>query len=340
MPVQDVEGLIADRVEAIRRFHGRCGIDRAQLDLSGGVDSAVVLALLARAVGPRNVAAVHSSIDSDPAGSDRAQETAAALGVRLLRVDLSEPFHAIVGRLTDAAVVAGHDPGEVARRRADDPLVDGSFRSCIRAPVGRYVNRLLGGGIRHGTGNECEDRWLRFYQKGGDGEVDTNPVAMLTKGEVYQLALGLGVPRSVVSARPTPDLWASGELHNDEDEISDYLGLTDVAAQGLAFYSYVDPDTGHYANVGLIERTSRFADSPDGAALFDDSLPADDLERMGTAAATTTFRGVGSELTGRMLRAARSAEAATRHKFNPNIPMLGRRSDLVGTGVLTNELPL
>ena len=70
-----------------------------------------------------------------------------------------------------------------------------------------------GGGIRHGTGNECEDRFLRFYQKGGDGEVDTNPIAMLSKGEVFQLARGLGVPQRVLQALPSPDLWGVGEQH-------------------------------------------------------------------------------------------------------------------------------
>lgn len=336
MPVVDVEALVAERVAAIRSFHRRCQTDRAQLDLSGGIDSAAMLGLLARALGPENVTAVHSAIDSDPRGGDRARETADAFEVRLLRVDLSDPFHAIVDRVTEAAAAAGHDPDTLERRRSADPLIDGSFRSCIRAPVGRYVNRLMGGGLRHGTGNECEDRWLRFYQKGGDGEVDTNPMAMLSKGEVYQLSLSLDVPRSVISARPTPDLWASGEQHNDEDEIAAYLGVE--AAEGLAFYSYLDLDTGRYANVGLIERVSRFADLPAGAALFDDTLPQEALEAMTAAARQTTFHDLDDTTTGAMLRAARRAEAATRHKFNPTIPTLGARAELVESGVLTDEL--
>jgi len=340
MPVVDVEALVADRVEAIRRFHRQCGTDQAQLDVSGGIDSAVMLGLLARALGPDKVAAVHSAIDSDPRGCDRARATADAFGVRLLQVELSEPFHVIIGRLIDAAVAAGHDPGDLAGRRADDPLVDGSFRSCIRAPIGRYVNRLTGGGIRHGTGNECEDRWLRFYQKGGDGEVDTNPVAMLSKGEVYQLSLALDVPRTVISARPTPDLWASGEDHNDEDEIADYLGVRGIADQGQAFYSYVDLDSGRYANVGLIERVSRFADTAAGASLFDAAAGEDELQAMTAAASPTTFLGVAPATCEAMFRAARRAEAATRHKHNPNIPALGTRADLLEAGILTDELPL
>ncbi len=340
MPVTGVEDLIDERVEAIRAFHRTCRTDRAQLDVSGGVDSAVLLGLLARALGPDHIAAVYSSIDSDPACGTRAAEVADAFGVPLVDVDLSAPFHAMSDDLLQAMAGAGHDVDAIRARCEADPTIHGSFRSCLRAPVGRYVNRLFGGGIRHGTGNECEDRWLRFYQKGGDGEVDTNPIAMLSKGEVFQLARGLGVPRSILTARPTPDLWATGEAHNDEDEIADYLGLTGVADQGLAFYSYVDPDAGAYTNVGLIERVCRFADQPAGEGLFTTWQSEEDLVIMAAAAAETTFAGVDATTTLRVLAAAQRAEAATRHKYNPAIPTLGDRAGLLAAGILDEALPL
>lgn len=340
MPVVQVQELIRERTEAIRVFHRACRTGRAQLDVSGGVDSAVLLGLLARALGPDHIAAVYSAIDSDPSCGDRAAEAAAAFGVPLVTVDLSTPFHAMVDGLMNAMGEAGHDTEAIRARCESDPTIHGSFRSCLRAPVGRFANRLFGGGIRHGTGNECEDRWLRFYQKGGDGEVDTNPIAMLSKGEVFQLARALGVPRSILTARPTPDLWATGEAHNDEDEIADYLGLSGVADQGLAFYSYVDPDTGQYTNVGLIERVCRFADLPQGRGLFGAELTDEALAAMARRAWETTFRGVDERTAAAVLAAARRAEAATRHKHNPAIPTLGTRADLTGAGILTEALPL
>ena len=342
MPVLAADRLAEDRIEALRRYHRRAGIGRAELDLSGGVDSAVLLGLLAEALGADEVTAVHSSIDSAAQGAERARETAAAFGARLVEVDLSAPFHRMVDDLVAAMGRAGYDPGEIERRCADDPTIHGSFRSCLRAPVGRFANRRAGGGIRHGTGNECEDRWLRFYQKGGDGEVDTNPIAMLSKGEVYQLALTIGVPHAIVTARPTPDLWGDEEQHNDEDEIAQWLGLPQVTAQGLAFYSYVHVQTGDYANVGLVERVARFVDHPlgAGAPLFAPGLPEDAITVMATAACASTFAGIEEALTADVLRAARWAERVTRHKFNPAIPTLGTRGDLLAAGLLTDELPL
>ena len=58
MPVLDTEALIDERVCAIRRAHAQTGIRRAEIDVSGGIDSATILGLLARALGPDQITAV------------------------------------------------------------------------------------------------------------------------------------------------------------------------------------------------------------------------------------------------------------------------------------------
>ncbi|MBN2800996.1 MAG: bifunctional nicotinamidase/pyrazinamidase [Deltaproteobacteria bacterium] len=337
MPVLRVEALIDERVAALRAFHRAVGTQRAELDISGGIDSAVMLGLLARALGPAAITAVYQGIHSSQASRDRAREAAAAFGVPLIEVDLSAVFDALVREMRAGMGAVGLDLGAVEARCAADPTVLGSLRSCLRAPVGRGFNRLAGGGVRHGTGNECEDRWLRFYQKGGDGEVDTNPIAMLSKGEVYQLARALGVPRSILTAAPTPDLWAAGEAHSDEAEIDAYLGLG-AGALGYRYYARVDPDTGAYLQPGLIERVARLIDDhPLGSTLFAADPPEALLD---AAPAHPAMAGLEADLVRALLRAARRAERLTRHKLNPNLPALGRRADLLQAGILTDTLPL
>lgn len=358
MPVLDTQALIANRVQAIRDFHREVSLQKAEIDVSGGVDSAVVLCLLARALGSENVIAVFSGINSSQRAAERAREVAWAVQVPLVELNLTEIFRNLCTEIVSACQTAKYDvqlltpppemeptPGghwrlkkEAAvgvRRNGLDlpPVVLGSMRSTLRAPVGRAVNRILGGGIRHGTGNECEDRWLRFYQKGGDGEVDTNPIAMLSKGEVYQLARALEVPLSILDARPSPDLWAVGDNHSDEDEISAYLGVT--PPEGQAWYSYVDQD-GAYRNVGWIERISRLADIC-GNSLFDDRR-TEAAEYLSSSSLTDNF-GIPARARQELLEAAREAERATRHKVNPNIPTLGTRRHLLDAKILTNRLP-
>ena len=345
MPVLDPHALIDDRVQAIVAYHQACGLQRAELDVSGGIDSAVLAGLLVLALGPENLTLVYSSIHSGDASRERAEALVAAIGAKLIVHDLTGVYDAMLVDMRANLEAVGFDREEIDARIETDGRVLGSIRSCLRAPLGRGYLRLTGPGVRHGTGNECEDRWLRFFQKGGDGEVDTNPIAMLSKGEVFQLAKALGERldaqsafRAIITVAPTPELWGREHAHTDEEEIGDYLGLT---GHGETFYSYIDPDTGSYARVGMIERVARFADSPRGTGLFEDS--ADEARgeaRIGAlidrALDAPAMAGLDENLIAALLRAARRAERASRHKMNPNCPTLGTRADL---DMLTDELP-
>jgi len=69
-----------------------------------------------------------------------------------------------------------------------------------------------------GTGNLSE-RTVGYFTKWGDGACDLNPLAMLTKQEVYVLARYLEVPICIINKKPSAGLW---EGQTDEDE----LGVT------------------------------------------------------------------------------------------------------------------
>jgi len=370
MPVTDIQGLIDNRVVAVKKYHKDAGVPRAELDLSGGLDSAVMAGILTLAVGPERLTLVHSRIDTNPKQTARAQALADGLGVPMANGDytricdhlIKEAVNSLVNgvnRFSNGPTSVAHSPGESFRREIQerinkDPTIIGSIRSCLRAPIGRACNRLMGGGIRHGTGNECEDRFLRYYQKGGDGEVDTNPLAMLSKTEVFQLAWGLGerFPEArqaytdTIKAKPSADLWGSGDDHTDEDEVKRWLKVPFT-------YGSIDPETGRILSFGTIERVSRLLDCRMTEftrfitiedLLFGSSEPTNyNWENMkGHAILQRCFKLEQHTLTEiqAFLKAARKAEAATRHKLNPNIPTLGTRQDLVEQKLLNNELKL
>lgn len=335
MPVLNPDALLDNRVAALREVHERTGLPRAELDLSGGIDSAVMLGLLTLALGPEALTVVYSSIHSGGVTQGRAQALADALGVTLIVHDLTATYDEMVAAMRKNLVAAGWDEATLDARLENEPTVLGSIRSCLRAPLGRGYLRMTGNGLRHGTGNECEDLWLRFYQKGGDGEVDSNPIAILAKGEVFQLAHALGertgakaAYRAVIEAAPTPELWGKDVAHDDEDEIGAYLGIESEHS----FYSYIDADSAAYARVGLIERVARYADEQPHFFAADEP----DLAGLGASAA---FAGIDPDLAARMLRAAHRTERITRHKRNPACPSYGTREELLAAGILTNELP-
>ena len=167
MPLTDTNALIDERVEALRRFHRQLGIDRAQLDLSGGVDSAVMLGLLARALGPRNITAVHSMIDTDPAATGRAREVAASCHVPLVEIELSAVFAQLTEGLQRALIAAGAHPTELTERLERDPTILGSIRSTLRAPVGRGANRMSGDGGAGAMGQLAGGRYKQGMRATG-----------------------------------------------------------------------------------------------------------------------------------------------------------------------------
>jgi len=343
MPVLDAQALADNRMEAIRVFHKALDMPRAEIDVSGGVDSAVMLLLLAQTLGPDNITAVYSDIHSSKETRSHARMVAKVSGVRLCEIEATYGYGAIVQATLQSFADAGYDMAEIETRMKADPTIAGSLRSTLRAPLGRFANRVMGGGIRHGTGNECEDRWLRFFQKGGDGEVDTNPLAMLSKGEVYQLALVLGVPHEIIEAVPTPDLWDVGNDHTDEDELTQLSG-------GVPWtYSRINVETGEYRKVGTIERMSRFLDSSDSNRTSVDregnAWPISDWLLNASRGALSVYAEHLSDrltqfgLSREHLISAMTWERTTRHKMNPNIPTLGTRRELLDARILTDELP-
>lgn len=352
MPVIPGNGdrLIDFLVGKIQILHAKYGIPRGSLDKSGGIDSAVLAGLLALALGPDKVTFQFLGINSNPAAYKRAKGLIEAIGGRLSNFDGTEIFRLTVEGGIEALVAAGYDRDEIMARVAKDPTIFGGIRSTLRAPWGRMFNRLTGGGIRHGTGNEDEDRWLRFFQKGGDGEVDTNPISMLSKGEVYQLARALGrrlnavdAYEAIIQATPSADLWGNGDAHNDESEIGNYLGV-----KGYPYYSYID-ENDQYRTVGLIERVSRFLDQParlaggriNGDILFSDDAREETLASLiEMAPSAPEFVGIAPEDVKTLLRNARRIEYVTRHKMNPNCPALTLRTELLEAGIVTNDLPV
>jgi NAD+ synthetase len=219
--IKNPEILVGALVKAMRDQAKEAGTNKAEVDISGGIDSAVVAALSCLAFGPENVIGVYSNINSSPVSRKMAGLVAGKFGFYFLDLDLTDTYEGIVELVKQEFEAQGL----TWREEETNPTIFGGLRSCLRAPVGRFVNRVFGGGIRQGTGNRDEDELLRFYQKGGDGEVDCNWIGGLFKSEVWDLAVHLEVPQAVIDLEPTPDLWGNGNEHNDEDELKDITGV-------------------------------------------------------------------------------------------------------------------
>jgi NAD+ synthase len=203
-----VRGLL---VRFIRSEVTRTGMARGVIGLSGGVDSSLVAALAAEALGAANVLGVMLPYrTSNPSSEAHAAEVAALLGIASHRVDITpvvEPYFALNPAMSD-------------RRR-------GNAMARARMLI-LFDQSAEFGGLVMGTSNRTETL-LGYTTVFGDNAAAIQPIGDLFKCQVRQLARAVGVPEAIVSKPPSADLWAGqtdeGELGFTYDQADQILHL-------------------------------------------------------------------------------------------------------------------
>lgn len=203
----ELNAELAERVLVafLREEIERTGLRRAVLGLSGGVDSALVVELAARALGPERVLAVAMPYRASSAASlELARASAAHASVRLETVEISAAADALF-----AAAGVPDDPADATAR-----MRRGNVLARLRM-VALYDRSARDGALVLGTSNKTE-LLLGYGTQHGDMASALNPIGDLYKGQVYALARRLGVPDEILRRPPSADLW---EGQTDEQEL-------------------------------------------------------------------------------------------------------------------------
>jgi NAD+ synthase len=226
---------------AVQRFRRR-GIVVA---VSGGVDSACVAALAARALGPERVLALMlPERESSPESAALATTLCERLGVSHALQDIGPVLEAVgCYREREAALRAvfpGYEPGMRWKMVLGGDRVGAGtisfFSVVVELPGGEtrsfrlqpdaYLRILAATNYKQrtrkmieyfhadrlhyavaGTPNRLEyDQG--FFVKLGDGAADVKPIAALYKTQVYALARHLGVPAEILDRPPTTDTYS------------------------------------------------------------------------------------------------------------------------------------
>ena len=188
------EMLVTFLQNEIRKF----GFTSAVLGLSGGIDSAVVCELAARALSPENVLAVMMPYrSSSQASIDHARLMVDKTGVNAEVADISAVVDAFFGGRQEASRLR---KGNIMARSRMLFLYD------ISARDGRLVI---------GTSNKTE-LLLGYGTLFGDMASAINPVGDLYKTQLWGLARHLDIPDELVSKPPSADLW---EGQSDEEDL-------------------------------------------------------------------------------------------------------------------------
>jgi len=191
-PTLDIDARLVEQwlVAFLRDEFARRGFTKAVIGISGGVDSAVVAALAARALGPKNVIGVRLPYhSSSPDSLAHGQKVIDQLGIEHRTIDISP---AVDGYL------------------AAEPEADAARRGNVMARVRMIA--LFDLSAKHhalplGTGNKSE-RLLGYFTWHADDSPPVNAIGDLFKTQVWQLAAYLGVPEEIIRKPASADLIA------------------------------------------------------------------------------------------------------------------------------------
>jgi len=214
------EGLdeaVADAlVLGIRDFFRKCGLERAWIGLSGGIDSALVAALAAEALSP---AAVHGVAMpgrySAPESREDAESLARSLGIG---------FSVLPIEAAHSGLAAAYKSGTGA-----DPvgLADENLQARIRGTLLMTLANARGGGVL-ATGNKSEIG-VGYCTLYGDLCGALAPLGDISKTDVYRLArlprFAARIPERTLLRAPTAEL-RPGQL--DTDSLPPYEALDPV----------------------------------------------------------------------------------------------------------------
>jgi NAD+ synthase len=196
------------RDECIRRR----GVTKAVLGLSGGVDSAVVAYLCARAFGPENVHVFRMPYKiSSQESIDHANLVVNDLGIHARTIEITPMVDGYV--CTHEEEISPTRLGNVCART----------RMIVVFDQGAKI-----GALPIGTGNKSE-RLFGYYTWHADDSPPINPIGDLFKTQVWQLARELGVPSEII------DKPASADLVKGQTDESDF-GITYAKADRILHF--------------------------------------------------------------------------------------------------------
>jgi len=221
LPGDDIETVRMALVLGIRDYARKNNFTKALLGLSGGIDSAVVTALAAEALGKENVLAVTMPSPYSSQGSvDDSIELSERLGIETRVKPIGDAFH-------------------VLRKELDLPEPDVNNKSAVERAVENLQSRLRGNILMTisnaenrlllSTGNKSELA-LGYCTLYGDTNGGLAVIGDVLKTEVYELARLYNrerelIPESIINKPPSAEL-APGQL--DEQSLPPYEKLDPI----------------------------------------------------------------------------------------------------------------
>lgn len=196
----------------IRDYYQQNNLEGAILGISGGKDSAVVAALMTKALGSENVIGVTMPCHSNNSDKIDAKLISDYYGFKLVNFDLTKIFDDF---LKEVINMCNYDVNEAINSNINlKPRLRMTTLYYLAALYSQMKGKPY---LVVGTSNKSE-LYVGYFTKGGDSVHDIAPIADFTVSEVIKIGEYLNVPKKVLYKTPSDGLSSM----TDEDK----LGVT------------------------------------------------------------------------------------------------------------------
>lgn len=272
-----IENYIEWKVQQLKE---EIGDKKVLILVSGGVDSTVCAALLANAIPPDNLYAIH--IDNGLMRKDESKWVVQSLNeIGVMNAKLVNATYDFLGALEDKVLpeekrkIIGNTFIDVSNREAESLALE----NWLLAQGTIYPDTIESGGTKHADVIKTHHNRVPIITEMIEQGKIVEPIADLYKAEVRELGEKLGLPKELVSRHPFPGpglgvrvLCSDGKA-DDVSQIQAEVRLRNLKDQGMT--GYVLP----IKSVG-VKGDSRSYEHP-LLIVADENTPASQVKRVG-----------------------------------------------------------
>ena len=221
-PLQEDASVYQALVLGVRDYVNKNGFDGVVLGLSGGIDSALTLAVAVDALGADRVEAVSmpSRYTADMSVED-ALEEAKALGVSCQLIPIENTFNAFLESLADEFSDLVAEPGDVTEQN-----LQARCRGVLLMAIANKKHRMV---LTTGNKSEMAVGYATLYgdMAGGFDVLKDVPKLLVYRLSNYRNTISQVIPERVITRPPTAELAPD---QKDADSLPEYEVLDPVLA--------------------------------------------------------------------------------------------------------------
>lgn len=204
----EYEKITDEIVNFIRDYYEENKLYGAVLGISGGKDSAVVLALLCKALGSERVVGLTMPCYSNEEDMNDARMLSEYYGNRLYNIDLSGVYDKFKDEVSETGISDQECKNSDINVKPRMRMMSLYYMAAMLSDIEKRPYLVVG------TSNKSE-LYVGYFTKGGDSVHDIAPIGDLLVSEVIKVGAVLGVPEGVLYKTPSDGL--SGM--SDEDKL-------------------------------------------------------------------------------------------------------------------------